>query len=34
VITGNTFAKSRGTAIRVVSVPLSRVIIQSPNTIY
>jgi hypothetical protein len=32
VITGNIFTKSPGADIRVISVPLSRVIIQSPNT--
>jgi hypothetical protein len=32
VITGNVFTKSQGADIKVISVPLSRVIIQSPNT--
>lgn len=34
VITGNTFAKSSGKAISLKAVSLSRVIVQSPNTVY
>src|SRR3954454_17227714 len=32
VITGNVFTKSQGADIKVISVPLSRMIIQNPNT--
>ena len=33
VITGNTFARSSGGTVKVISVPMSRVIVQSPNTL-
>ena len=31
VVTGNTFFKSKGMDVKVISVPLSRVVVQSPN---